>query len=166
MKLLLRRLNDAGVDLFRDYLHTLREQPTTKPPASLLDDPETSEDLAEEIRVNVPERFDTRYAFARWLFEGTDAKGRPLPRNDRGFWTWLSLALFDHVCPADSRGRRKPGADARHIPDTTDWRRRYRHLLANPYDVYYLHRDFPARAFVALVNPLQSPGELSEQFTV
>lgn len=160
-----RRLNDTGIEAFRQYLHRLRESPLDAPPRSLLDDPDSSEPLGIEIVATAPDRFETRMTFARWLYSAADHQGRPVPRNDRGFWSWLSLELFDHVCPPNSHGRRKPGADARHIPDMVNWRRRYRHLLANPYDVFMLHRDNPRRAFVALVNPLHTPGELTEQFT-
>lgn len=163
--IVLRRLNDAGVDVFRNYLHYLRENATARPPMSLLQDAETSEPLDASISAIVPQRFESRMTFARWLYSAADQRGNQVPRNDCGFWAWLSLALFDHVCPARSNGQRKPGADARHIPHQSDWRRRYRHLLANPFDVYLLHRDDPRRAFVALVNPLHAPGELTEQFT-
>lgn len=163
--MILRRLNAAGVDAFRQYLHHLREDPAMEPPKSLLEDQETSEPLDIRIDVDPPARFDSRMAFARWLHAEADGNGKPAPRLDRGFWAWLSLALFDHVCPPGRGGSRTPGADSRHIPDEADWRRRYRHLLANPYDVYLLHRDDPGRAYVALVNPLHTPGELTEQFT-
>lgn len=159
-----RRFNEAGIDAFRSYLHRLREEPSLPPPVSLLSDPSVSEPLDPALSAE-PEPFENRHAFARWLHAAAESAGTPIPRHDAGFWAWLSLALFDQVSPADGNGRRKPGADARHIPDRANWQRRYRHLLANPYDVLSLHRDDPARAMVVLVNPLHQPGELTEQFT-
>lgn len=159
-----RRLNDAGIEAFRTYLQRLRDNPTLPPPWTLLSDDAVSEPLHDQIEAAL-ERFENRMAFARWLHAAADKSGHPIPRTDAGFWAWLSLALFDEVCPVDSSGKRKPGADARHIPDRINWRRRYRHLLANPFDVFWLHKDDPVRASAVLLNPLHQPGELTEQFT-
>lgn len=159
-----RRFNDAGIEAFRNYLERLRIDPALPPPRTLLTDGTVSELLNPQIEA-APGHFENRMAFARWLHAAAEKSGHPIPRTDVGFWAWLSLALFDEVCPPDSSGKRKPGADARHIPERTNWRRRYRHLLANPFDVFWLHRDDPVRASVVLLNPLHQPGELTEQFT-
>lgn len=159
-----RRFNPEGLNAFREYLHRLREAATLPPPLQILTDDQLSEELEPAIDAEF-RRFNNRMSFARWLYGVSGREQSLIPRSDPGFWAWLSLALFDQVAPADGNGRRKPGADARHIPDASDWRRRYRHLLASPYDVFMLHRDNPLRAYVALVNPLHKPGELTEQFT-
>ena len=159
-----RRFTDAGVEEFSQYIHALRNDPKLPVPSALIADDALTELLTPEVSAT-PERFSTRMEFARWLdraFEESDAE---VPSLDTGFWTWLAAVLFDQLCPADGHGRRKPGADARYIPDMSRWTRRYRHLLANPYQVLQLHRDDPERAAVALVNPLHKPGELTEQFT-
>jgi len=158
-----RRFNPDGIAAFREYLHRLRTEPAWPPPLHILSDDQLSEELDPPIHAE-PRRFNNRMSFARWLYDVSGREESMIPRSDPGFWAWLSLALFDQVAPVDGHGRRKPGADARHIPDA-DWRRRYRHLLASPYDVFMLHRDNPLRAYVALVNPLHKPGELTEQFT-
>jgi hypothetical protein len=160
----LRSFNDEGIEQFRNYLKQLRNDPTLAPPASLLTDKRWSSPLFPSIEVE-PIQFNNRMSFASWLYKAGTDSGSEIPRNDAGFWAWLSLALFDQVCPKNESNRRSPGADARHIPDQTNWQRRYRHLLANPYDVFWLHRDNPERAAVVLVNPLHKPGELTEQFT-
>jgi len=159
----LRRFNEQGVKAFADYLDVLKENPSAAVPEELLTSPRYSEALKDPIEAEPPASFATRMEFAQWLHSAATAYEVEIPRNDSGFWAWLSLALFDHVCPADERGRRKPGAKARHLIDSSNWRRRYRHLLQNAYEIYYLHRDEPARALVALVNPLHRPGELTEQ---
>ncbi|MDQ3288598.1 MAG: hypothetical protein M3Q42_10145 [Pseudomonadota bacterium] len=159
-----RSLNSAGIEAFRNYLQRLRMEATLPPPRHLLIDDAFSAPLIPSIE-GKPERFGSRMAFARWLSGTADRSGHAIPRSDSGFWAWLSLELFDEVCPQNASGKRKPGADARHIPESSNWRRRYRHLLANPYDVFLLHRDDPTRAMAALVNPLSKPGELTEQFT-
>jgi hypothetical protein len=157
-----RRFNDQGVKAFTEYLAALRANPVAAVPTDLLTNPRLAEPLSVLIDAEPPASFASRMAFAKWLHAAATASGVDIPRNDAGFWAWLSLALFDHVCPADEKGQRKPGADARHVIEAEDWKRRYRHLLQNPYDIFFLHRDDPARALVALVNPLNKPGELTE----
>lgn len=157
-----RRLTSDGILEFRRYLAELRLNPTLRPPEFHTAD-SYSEPLPQPVSLQ-PVPFRSRLDFARWLDSIPESSTR-LPRTDAGFWSWLSMALFDQVCPPDASGRRRPGADARHIPDFSRWTRRYRHLLANPYDVYQLHRDQPERAMVVLANPLHRPGELTEQLT-
>jgi hypothetical protein len=159
----LRRFNDQGVSEFGAFLDVLRSSADEAVPVGLLNSARFSEPLGVTITANPPPSFANRMAFANWLHTAATDSGENIPRNDAGFWAWLSLALFDHICPADGNGRRKPGANPRYIIDAADWKRRYRHLLQNPYDVYFLHRDDPGRALVALVNPLDQPGELTEQ---
>jgi len=159
-----RRFHNAGIEAFREYLHRLRSEPTLDPPWSLLSDDTMSEPLDPPISAE-PEPFENRMAFARWLHDAVKTADVSIPYADAGFWSWLSLALFDQVCPADGKRKRKPYADARHIPDYGNWGRRYRHLLESPYEVYQVHRDNPERAIVALINPLHKPGELTEHLT-
>jgi hypothetical protein len=158
------RLKSAGVEAFRAYLYQLRNDPGARIPVELLNDSELAEPLAPAITATV-RAFATRLEFAQWLHEAADQSGTEVPRGDVGFWAWMSLLLFDQVCPADASGHRRPGADARHILEVSNWRRRYRHLLATPYNVLQLHRDDPSRAAVILSNPLDKAGELSEQLS-
>lgn len=158
-----RRFNDAGVDAFRRCLDSLRSDPKAPGPVELAEDPSLTEMLTPEVGA-VPERFENRMAFAKWLDRAFQDSETEPPLLDAGFWTWLTAALFDQVCPPDGNGRRKPGENAKYIPDMSRWTKRYRHLLANPFNVFQLHRDNPERAAVALVNPLDKPGELTEQF--
>jgi hypothetical protein len=157
-----RRFNDQGEKAFAEYLGALRVDPTAAVPVDLLTRPSLTEPLRVPIEADPPVSFASRMEFAQWLHAAATASGAEIPRNDAGFWAWLSLALFDHVCPVE-KGKRRPGADARHIIAATDWRRRYRHLLQNAYEIYFLHRDDPNRAMVALINPVHKPGELTEQ---
>jgi len=160
----LRRLNEAGVSAFREYLAVLRIAPSANPPTQMLTDPAFSEEIQPEVLIS-EQAFATRLQFAQWLDSSVANSGNPIPRSEPGFWAWMSLLLFDQVCPKNSSGSRQPGADARHIPDRGNFRRRYRHLLANPFDVYQMHRDDPSRAAVVLLGRLDVPGELTEQFT-
>jgi hypothetical protein len=158
-----QRFNEKGIKAFADFLVTLRAKPEVSVPWELLNDPQLTELLGAKIQADPPALFVSRMDFAKWLHEAANASGVEVPRNDPGFWAWLSLALFDHVCPPDTNNKRKPGADARYIYYANDWKRSYRHLLQNAYANFYLHRDEPSRALVVLVNPLSKPGELTEQ---
>ena len=160
----LRRFTNEGMVAFRQYLIDLRANPDRSIPHDLLSSPTLTEVLHPEVTAAVP-YFSTRQEFAAWLDFAFQTAGCEPPMLDREFWSWLTAALFDQVCPADSRGHRKPGALARYIPEMNQWRRRYRHLLANPYHAFRVHRSDPSRAAVVLVNPLHAPGELTEQFT-
>lgn len=84
---------------------------------------------------------------------------------DVGLWSWLSLLLFDQVCPPQADGSRKVGAFPRYVPEPSNFRRRYRHLLSAPYAILRLHRDNPCRTKVVLAGPLHQPGELAEQIS-
>ncbi len=162
--MMMRRFTIAGMAAFKRYLTELRANPDTPIPCELLTDPTLTELLEPEVTATVG-RFSSRQEFAVWLEGAFQAAGSEPPMLDCEFWAWLTAALFDQVCPADRRGHRKPGALARYIPEMNQWRRRYRHLLANPYHAFRVHRCDPGRAAVVLVNPLHAPGELTEQFT-
>lgn len=149
----LRRFTDAGVEAFSRYIHDLRTDPKLPVPADLLTNDALTEMLTPEVSAT-PEAFETRMDFARWLdraFEKSDAEA---PLLDAGFWTWLTAALFDQVCPADGHGRRKPGEVARFIPMFTNHRLQYRHLLYGSMLVYRLYRDEPQAADILLATPL------------
>lgn len=160
-----RRFNDQGVKAFAEFLDTLRADPAAPVPMELLTNPRFTEPLSVLIDVDPPESFASRMEFAKWLHTAAIASGVDIPRNDSEFWAWLSLALFDHVCPVDGKGRRKVFANPRYIVESANWQRCYRHLLMSPYELYFHHRDEPTRALVGLVNRLHVPGELSENIS-
>jgi hypothetical protein len=157
----LRRLNNEGLRRFDEYLSQLRENPNLPPPTNLLTDSVTSQEAAP-VPVS-PRLFATRIEVGRWLYELIEQSRLSDPARDRGLWAWLSLLLFDQVCPPDGRGHRKPGEKARHIPEVANYQKYYRHLLASPWRMCRTHRDNPERALVVLWKPLHEPGELAEQ---
>jgi len=157
-----RRFNDLGIKEFSDYLGTLRSNPSAPVPTDLLEQPQLTTVLEPVIEAK-PHTFATRMEFARWLHEAAQRANAAIPRRDAGFWAWLTLALFEQVCPTKS-GKRKPGEEARYIPKFEDWKRRYRHLLATPYNVFVIHGEQPERAAFILNSPLHILGELTEQF--
>ncbi len=158
----LRRLNEEGIRRFGEYLDSLRT-PTPLPyPNALLTDNATSEGVGSTVEV-VPRSFDSRFQAAEYLQERLAESGLLELHRDRGFWTWLALFYHDTLCPMDGRGQRTPGARARHILESTNYQRYYRHLLAGPLLIYRAHRDDPTRALAVLWQPVDTPGDIVEQ---
>jgi len=149
-----RRFNAQGMKVFSVYIGTLRTNPAEAVPTELLTNPRLTEPLSVSIDADPPASFASRMEFAKWLHAAATAKGVDIPRNDAAFWAWLSLALFDHVCPPDGKGMRKIKEDARYIPMLESSRRYYRHALVGPFYVYWMYRDSPERAAAVLCGSL------------
>jgi hypothetical protein len=158
-----QRLTEAGITTFAGWLESLKAGGQLQAPTALLTDPQNSEPLAAEMEVE-PRDFANRFEAGEYLYTRFSASGLTDVERDRGLWAWLSLFYFDAVCPVGKDGIRKPRALARHIPEPGNWRRYYRHLLAGPYRIYRAHRDNPQRALALLCQPLDTPGEVVEQF--
>jgi len=90
------------------------------------------------------------------------AEFRP-SRTDRNLWAWVACFYFREICPTSKSGAWQPGAMPRWIPQSADWRRYYRHLVAGPYFIYRAHRDEPKRALALLCQRPGRPGDLVEQ---
>ena len=149
MERIVRRFNERGLRAFRDYLRSLDERPATEPPMDLLEDPNLIDEPEWTAWVGQPESTG-RYDMARYLDKCLpDVPGL---FDDRGLWAWLSLFLFDHVCPADPAGNRRPGRMYRHILEG-DYRHGHRHLLAGPLMVYRMHGDDAA---IMLTGPVHA----------
>tara|TARA_R110002072_G_scaffold42064_11_gene118042 strand:+ start:64504 stop:65217 length:714 start_codon:yes stop_codon:yes gene_type:complete len=158
----LREFNEQGIEAFRAHLNRIREDKKGELPPELLNDPALTNLLKPDIEIE-PQLFSSRFDFAEWFFGVLSEMGADPHTLSKGLWCWLSAALFDQVCPVNGKGQRKVGAEPRYIPDLARYTRRYRHLLRTPFLIYHLHSDDPERAMVVLVNPLDKPGELTEQ---
>lgn len=148
-----RRFNDLGIKEFSDYLGTLRSNPSAPVPTDLLEQPQLTTVLEPVIEAK-PHTFATRMEFARWLHEAAQRANAAIPRRDAGFWAWLTLALFEQVCPPDNSGVRHVKEDPRYLPQLDSSRRYYRHALVGPYNVYLRFLDDPSRADALLCGPL------------
>jgi hypothetical protein len=133
----LRSLNRLGIDEFRAYLSRLRETGNAEPPRALLDDTAYSHELPVELVIE-DRAFSDRYELGRYLAERLGPLRSDTTDHDVGLWAWLSLAMFNQVCPIDGDGKRYPGQDYRHIPDF-GYRHRHRHLLLGPFQLYRRH---------------------------
>lgn len=149
-----RRFNEQGLQAFTEYLRALRADPSAAVPTELLTSPRLTEPLSVAIDAEPPASFASRMEFAQWLHTAATAHGVDIPRNDAGFWAWLSLALFDHVCPADGKAMRNIKEDARYLPMLESSRRYYRHALVGPFYVYWMYRDSPELAAAVLCGSL------------
>ncbi len=153
----LRRFTDTGLAAFRDYLRRLKDQdPTLDPPRDLLDDDASAQPLSPNIEATL-RTFRNRGDFARWLHDAAAAADTAPPGNDPHFWAWLTLALFDQVCPARD-GKRTPRETAWYIPAVRDPRRIYRHALYGSHTVYDASRKNGADAAIFLSNSLTRLG--------
>jgi len=158
--MMVRRLSNAGIERFVAFLRGLETAPGDRP-AVLLESQEFSEPF--DPTVVIEERsFSSRLEVAEYLYARFHAAGASGVENDRGLWAWLALFYFDTLCPPDKRGRRKPGALARWVPDG-DFKRYYRHLLAGPYRIYRAYRREPELALGLLCTPPSTMGEIVEQ---
>lgn len=139
MPMELRKFTDEGVERFRVYLRAAVEGSTAGPPRELLTDPKSSFSVRERLQIE-PQVFANRLELARYLdriFENLRERPDTLA-NDVALWSWLSLFYFDQVCPADEKGRRKPGREYRHIPEP-GYPMGHRHLVMGPYLVYTVY---------------------------
>jgi hypothetical protein len=135
----LRTFTDKGLERFRGCLRELREGSVTEPPFHLLSDPEFSKPAPGSAQLE-PARFQSRLHLARYLDQAMEAVPERPDKiaADVHLWSWMSLFYFDQVCPANDRGRRKPGRDYRHILEP-GYPNGHRHLLAGAYLVYTVY---------------------------
>lgn len=148
-----RKLNEAGIAAFRDYIRDGAEGP---PPVQLLENPETSAPLPVKIQLGSAQ-FDDRYMFGVYLnslLKGLDAA---VISHDAGLWDAMALHWFDRICPPDSQGKRSPGKEYRYLL-SSDFRNYYRHLVRSPWS---LVRDHGEDARILLIAPRQQKHPLS-----
>jgi hypothetical protein len=130
----LRRFTQPGLVQFTQYLDQLKAAPTTPPPEWLLTD-EIASEAAADVEV-VDQQFATRFDAAEYLNGVLCAAKLNNVERDAGLWSWLTLLLFDQVCPPAQGGQRKLGELARYVPAVENFQRYYRHLLLGPYAIY------------------------------
>jgi hypothetical protein len=159
---LVRRLNQAGIARMIEFLDSLRTDTPQGVPSGILTHPDMSLALATNVEIQ-QQTFGTRFAAAQYLNDRFTAAGLQNVEGDCGLWAWLALYYFEELCPPGAGGRRKPGEQARWIPDVNNFQRYYRHLLAGPYRIYRAHRDEPSHALALLCGPLNRPGDIVEQ---
>lgn len=156
--MIVRFLNENGIIKFLEYLQSLREGNVSSPPDEVLTDPETSGDFPQSAHVEKI-NFKSRLEASLYFNQALEPISALLPKRHRGAWSWLSLFYFNQVCPLQADGKRVPGRDYRHIPDTS-YRHRHRHLIAGPYSVFQLHGE---KARLLLGSPLHKENHFHHQ---
>lgn len=155
--MLARRLTASGIEQFQLFLQQSSHAERVEPPTTLLTDSHTS--AALDIELSVRQRhFCSRLELAEHLF-GMLRTDTTTLRNDRGFWTWLSLYWFRQLCPVVNQVY-QPGNAVRWIADLNHPGRACRHLIAGPFQIYRAHRDNPLRALSLLCDPVSRTSPL------
>jgi hypothetical protein len=131
-------------------------------PASLITGEEHTQPFPGDLTIK-PRAFESRLDWGRYIDTLLTGDSATSLQANHGLWAWLTLVLFDQVCPPDGQGRRKVSHRARYIPTGSDFRTYYRHLLEGPWRIVRAHRDNPERTLVLLAGPLHSPGDIYEQ---
>lgn len=158
----LRRFNETGLLAFQAFLDSVSAGSDTHPPDQLIADPAYTE-VVEPLVAIEQRSFTSRLDLARYLYGQFEAVQLRATPSDGGMWSWLACFYFLEICPRSKDGRLVPGASARWISRSSDWRRYYRHLVAGPFGIYRAHRDHPERALALLCQHPGRPGELVEQ---
>lgn len=157
-----RKLNEAGMSAFRDYI---RDGAVGPPPLSLLDSPETSAPLSSAIQPGSG-LFDDRYMFGVYLNTLLKGFDPATISSDSGLWSALALHWFDRLCPPDVGGNRSPKQEYLYLL-SADYRHYYRHLVRSPWQLVKDHGE--ASRFLLIsprkqMHPLSVHGEILEQF--
>lgn len=156
--MILRGLNPAGDDLFRDYLKRVRGGVPEAPPHHLLESPETSTPLPANIDI-AELAFPSKLEFAAYLEKALSPLSLPVLRNNLGIWSWLALFYFDQLAPATADGKRKLLAPELYVP-SAHYQRKYRHLVFGPFLSFKLHR---MNSRLMLTKPISVWSDLEEQ---
>lgn len=157
----LRALNDAGIEAFRDWLARARAGDASPPPRDLCASPAFSQELSATISVDPSRTFGSQLELGTYFEDVLEPLWSKRAIDlDRGLWTALALIYFDVVCPVVG-GARKIKSDDRYIL-ASSWDRVYRHLLRTPFVVSHLHGK---HGRVALSGKPYKHSEASEQLT-
>lgn len=160
--MIIGRLTDDGLLRFRAFLDSQRTDNPQTWSMLPLENSITSQPLVPRIFIEA-KSFATRLDAAKYLYGLLAGSGIHDIERDASLWAWLAWFYFDQLCPVRSDGTRNPGELARWIPDSGNFRKYYRHLLAGPYRIFRAHRNDPERALAVLMGAPHQPGELVEQ---
>lgn len=137
-----RVLNQAGIELVREFIVRLKTEPGAWPPPDIL--AHTHYTTPAEGGATVEQRsFSSKLEFGLYIASALNNRvpDRTL-RLSLGLWVWLTLYYFDQVCPADGNGRRKPISMEKYIPSFEHVSTNPdKHLLFFPWKMVTLHAD-------------------------
>ncbi|MFN4242506.1 MAG: hypothetical protein ACK4PI_04630 [Tepidisphaerales bacterium] len=136
----LRRFNQQGMKQFVELIERGRAEGLSSVPFEWLEAPPLTEPLRPAIEAERPTGFDSKLQYVEWLDGAARRSGTTVPKEDDGFWAWLTLWLFDLLCPPNAAGVRKLKETIRYIPNVKSLAYK-RHSLTGPYFVYDSYRD-------------------------
>lgn len=156
----LRKLTNAGIRDFEDFLDNLGNTGLDPIPLNLLEDEHSSEALDLHIEVESLE-FNRRYDLGAYLVDKLKTCNQQEISTDIGLWTWLALLNFDQLCPKNEDGYRKPRRNDNYVL-RKEKNYHHRHAIRT---TYLFVRDYGSLALFLLTNPLHKRGELTEQLS-
>lgn len=119
----LRRLNDDGLAIFKNYIDQRKSNSKPLPVDAILFDDRFSEEIGDEIVIE-KQIFRTRYDMGNYLKELFDKVDMQQYLGDSGFWSWIALFWFDTLCPLG----KKPSAIHNYIL-SSNYNHRPRHAI-------------------------------------
>lgn len=141
MSQIIRRLNDPGIEAFRQYLSRAREGHKEPVPVGLLNDEATSEPLAHQSSIS-PLAFENMYVLGLYISKALRTFDRQAISHDHRLWSWLALFFFDQLCPEKPDGTRSPLEDAVYLlAPTFQHTRYYRHAVRTPWIAVMAHGE-------------------------
>lgn len=153
---LVRVLNEEGVRKFAEFIDQIRLNPLTPVPTWLLQDPTTSGQAPFTARIE-QEPFGRAFASAYELGEYLNSSVlAEVPKSkisrDYRLWNWLSLYLFDQLCPINGDGRDLKESAAYVLGKQLAYTRYYRHLVRSAWLAVNRHGHFAK----VLLKPISS----------
>jgi hypothetical protein len=139
-------LNDEGVRRFATFVDQLRSAPTSPVPFSLLEDSATSEPAEFEAKIDKEPYgrvFTSAFELGEYLNDVvlSAVPKAEISRNYR-LWNWLSLYLFDQLCPSVD-GERDPRETAAYVlGKQMIYTRYYRHFVRSAWLAVNRHGKF------------------------
>lgn len=155
----LRVLTEEGVQKFRDYIQSVKNNPEQICPD--LNTEAFSQEFTPKVEIDENISFSTRMDLAKYLVERFENAGirreDVIGRGKEGLWSWLAYIWFDRI----TDGKTKIRETARYIcsSDYTDY---YRHYVAASYYISSLLGESNSRLF--LHSPSHEHNDFIEQF--
>jgi len=153
-----RKLNEKGLHAFSAFIENIRSGGTENIPNYLLDNPETSENIPDNLEVEKI-NFNSRYEMGLYLikmFGDTNLQGYI---GDSGFWSWFSLLWIDQLCPIKNDGTRKVSMPYNYIL-SKNFYHRPRHAI---YMTWQLVNRYGEHSRFLLSKEISTRGEITEQ---
>lgn len=147
----LRRLNEAGLAAFADWL---QEGAPGKSSEEWLTGEAFSEPVQGTATIDPTKKFADRYELAQYVWTRIAPSWSASLENDPGFWSWLSLRYFEQFRPTQKLSR-----EEHYLYDPHRFMF-YRHCVAMPVK---LVRDFGDDARIFLSPDMTVMGDMLEQ---